>query len=99
MWLATTTGFYSAVRGRREGTVQVRARSRADLEALRRRLPGVKARIVATPQADYPFRIILHREVWRALAWRLAIDAEDYGNFKDAVAETNPARAVVYARV
>ena len=54
MWVFTTTGFVSAVY--KDGALQVRARDRRSLSALSK---DTGASIVATPLADYPYRIAI----------------------------------------
>jgi len=97
VWMMTTTGFYSVVNAGR-GNVQVRARSRDDLVALRRRF-GLAQRIKETPHADYPYRVVIPLRTWTACARKLAADVARYKNFKDAVKATDPYRADVYLRV
>ncbi len=97
----TTTGFYSVVLDRESagrGIVVVRARSRNDLERLRRRFK-IRKRVEATPLADYPYRLFLRRQAWMDIAAELAGDAVRYANFKEAVAKKDKARAETYAKV
>jgi hypothetical protein len=96
MWLATTRGFYSAVAHRDlPGHIMVRARARADLEALREllQLPdgAEHGAIVETPRADYPVRLVLTDCEWRQALVLLADDV-DYPNFKDAVKDRQGAQ-------
>ncbi len=85
MWVITTQGFYSAVAHRDEpDTVIVRARTRDDIEALRRQIPGIEPFEDAT--ADYRHRAVVGRAEWVAAVAQLA-SAIDYDNFKDEVAE------------
>ena len=91
-------GFYSVVAGQRTGTVQVRARSRADLNRLRRRF-DIGQRLISTLQADYPFRMILPVRVWQKIAAKLAADAARYKNFKNEVAKISTSRAGTYHEV
>ena len=96
MWLMTTDGFFSAVQHRDEpDTLLIRARSKGDLENLKKRLRSQDSKIFSTGSADYPFRIFLNRQEWIDY---LILAAEDltYDNFKSAVGRTNPERAYIY---
>jgi hypothetical protein len=85
MWIVSTAGIFSAVRNlRRAGTVMVRARRRQDLEGLRKRFK-LTGRVLDTPSADYPHRLVLATKTWRRIAASLADDCERYHNFKSAV--------------
>jgi hypothetical protein len=88
MWLITTTGFYSIVEkiwDRAAGTLTVRARAKADLEALRSAGLPELGDIKEDPNADYRFRAQAPRPaVIRAVAAQ--VEALDYDNFKSAVA-------------
>ena len=95
MWLFTSIGFYSIVE--RAGAICVRARSRKDIEAFRTLMPGCGA-INATRKTDYPFRVMMSKADFRQQFYRLA-ELVDYPNFKSKVAQTNPARAQLYAPV
>ena len=57
MWVFTTSGFVSAVF--KDGAIQVRARDHKSLEPLAKQ---TGAAIVATPLADYPYRIAITNE-------------------------------------
>ena len=99
MWLITTTGFYSIVEkpwDRAAGTLTVRARAKADLEALRAAgLPELGA-IKEDPDADYRFRAQAPRAaVSRAVQGQ--VEGIDYDNFKSAVGKRQgSARAHLY---
>ena len=84
MWLMTTRGFYSAVRHREDpDRVLVRARCRADIDALGDLLAGEP---ILLQDADYAWRIEATREEWqRAVA--VLVEEIDYPNFKDAVGD------------
>jgi hypothetical protein len=94
MWLFTQYGFYSVVCGRDLAgdssridpeTVMVRARSRAHLEALRKRFaPLAAAEIAETTNTDYRFRLLAPKAVWSDVVRELAAEI-DYGNFKGRV--------------
>ena len=77
MWLFARDGFVSIV-AVDKNTVQARARDRAHLEKL---FPGHE--IIATPQADYPYRVILPRSFAAAFAYE-QVENIDYSNFKSA---------------
>ncbi len=84
MWTFTPQGFYSVVAHRRDpDKLLVRARARADLEALREQIPIL--RITTDDQADYRHRAVVTRAEWVAALAQLASDI-DYDNFKSAVA-------------
>jgi len=87
MWLITTTGFYSIVEkpwDRDGGTLTVRARALADLEALRTAGLPELGEVKEDPTADYRFRAQAPRTaVTRAVAAQ--VEAIDYDNFKSAV--------------
>lgn len=83
MWLLTAQGFYSAVAHRDEpDTIIVRARTRADIEALRAQIPGLEP--IENLTADYRWRAFVTREQWRGAVASLA-EKIDYDNFKNAV--------------
>jgi hypothetical protein len=82
MWVFTTSGFVSAVY--KDGALQVRARDRKSLLALSRE---TGAEIIATPIADYPYRIAVTNEQFSNWVSAQAM-AVDYKNFKSEVADT-----------
>ena len=75
----------------------VRTRCKRDLQRLVELAPGL-IRIQHTPDADYPWRIVVSRGWWDAVAAVLQREI-DYPNFKDAVSQTNPQRAATYHEV
>jgi UDP-3-O-acyl-N-acetylglucosamine deacetylase len=82
MWVFTTTGFVSAVY--KDGALQVRARDRRSLNALSK---DTDASIVATPLADYPYRIAITNEQFSK--WLQAqVLGINYKNFKSEVADS-----------
>ena len=95
MWVMATQGFYSAVAHRAEpDRVIVRARTREDIEALRRQIPDLEP--FEDAAADYRHRAIVTRAEWVSAVAQLASEI-DYDNFKNAVAErAGGARARVY---
>ena len=82
MWVFTTSGFLSAVY--KDGALQVRARDRKSLDALAK---STGATIIATPLADYPYRIATTNEQFSKWLSQQAL-AVDYKNFKSEVADT-----------
>lgn len=103
MWIASTTGFLSAVQHRDDPRLLVvRARVKADLEPLRAfvdRAEGAPPEVLSYQFSDYPWRVIAHRALVAAFVAE-AVQAIDYGNYKDAVAERQgKPRAAVYGRV
>ena len=82
MWVFTTSGFVSAVY--KDGALQVRARERKSLEALSKE---TAATIIATPLADYPYRIAITTEQFSKWLSQQVMSV-DYKNFKSEVADT-----------
>lgn len=82
MWIFTTTGFVSAVH--KDGALQVRARDRKSLQPL---VKATTAKVVATPLADYPYRISITNEQFAGWVNQQALSI-DYKNFKSEVADT-----------
>lgn len=97
MWLMTTTGFFSTIAMSDGKRVMVRARKRADLVALLRRV-GAANRIHRTEKADYLYRVFTTIRRWMKWVAILAADI-DYPNFKDAIKAKNPERAALYGKV
>lgn len=100
MWLFIPEGFFSIVTADEFGhELQVRARSRDDLERLRQAYLPSLGELISLPGRDYPWRAFTTRQ---ALTECLAkvVDALDYGNFKDTVARRlSPTRTHTYHRV
>ncbi len=82
MWLFTTTGFISAVN--KDGGLVVRARDRQSLEPL---AELTRTKIVHTPLADYPYRLITDKEQFTKWLTN-QINVLDYQNFKSEIAHT-----------
>ena len=82
MWVFTTSGFVSAVY--KDGALQVRARDRKSLEALSKE---TAAAIIATPLADYPYRIAITNEQFSKWLSQQVMSV-DYKNFKSEIADT-----------
>jgi ADP-ribose pyrophosphatase YjhB (NUDIX family) len=101
MWLITTRGFFSIVEkpgDAAEAMLTIRARVRADLEALREVLPTLGA-ISDEGGTDYPFRARAPRQAVAAAMAEL-VGMIDYANFKNAVADRQGhARAATYGEV
>lgn len=90
MWIITQTGFLSAVQAKGDPTtLVVRARVESDLDRLRevhQAIHRVPADVVVYDVSDYPVRILTSRQVLtRFLADQ--VEALDYGNFKNRVAQ------------
>lgn len=81
MWVFTDRGFYSVVH-RDEKTFSVRARSKADLLALREFIPDLK--VIKLKGRDYQFRAYVAKADWMN-AMLAMTGGIDYGNFKSAV--------------
>lgn len=98
MWIVTTQGFLSAVAHRDEpDSVIVRARTREDIEALRRQIPDIEP--FEDAAADYRHRAVVSRAEWVSAVAQLASEIE-YDNFKSEVARCQgPERASLYGRV
>jgi hypothetical protein len=82
MWVFTTSGFVSAVY--KDGALQVRSRDRKSLEALSKE---TAAAIIATPLADYPYRIAITNEQFSKWLSQQVMSV-DYRNFKSEIADT-----------
>jgi hypothetical protein len=85
MWVFTQNGFLSAVRtSTGSGDFKVRAR---DLESLRDLAVFAEAEIIATPLADYPYRVIVSELVLGGFLMN-EIAAADYTNYKSRASVT-----------
>ena len=82
MWVFTTSGFVSAVY--KDGALQVRARDRKSLDALSKE---TNAAVIATPLADYPYRIAITNEQFSKWLSQQVM-AVNYKNFKSEIADT-----------
>jgi UDP-3-O-acyl-N-acetylglucosamine deacetylase len=82
MWVFTTSGFVSAVY--KDGALQVRSRDRKSLEALSKE---TAAAIIATPLADYPYRIAITNEQFSKWLSQQVMSV-DYKNFKSEIADS-----------
>lgn len=89
MWITTTFGFFSVVAHRDDAnTLCVRARARADLIKLIAAIGQPHPPIVHTPDADYPYRILVKRATL-AVVIAETIGAINYPNFKTACAQNH----------
>lgn len=80
MWIASSYGFFSIVL--KEGRFHLRARLRADLEALRAAAGRDSDPIEDWPTADYRYRILAPPGDYPAYI-RALMNSVDYANFKD----------------
>jgi hypothetical protein len=102
MWILCEVGCFSVVQKPADadsGSLTIRARVGADLDALRQRYLPELSPTQATPKADYEFRA---RAPQAAVSKALAAIANEigYDNFKARVAEVQgEARELVYHRV
>jgi hypothetical protein len=95
MWLFTRYGFYSIACASQPngsidpGTLMIRARLVAHLTNLQERFPALKVgEIVALPNRDYRYRLIVSKEVWADALAELGRE-QDWANFKNEVARFN----------
>ena len=82
MWLFTNTGFVSAVSIGKD--LMVRARDKESLEPIAQ---SGEVEIVATPQNDYPYRVIVTHAYFAKWVAQIASNIT-YKNFKSEVAAT-----------
>jgi hypothetical protein len=86
MWIFTETGFLSVVRKPRPGeedTLMVRARR---YDALVPLAQSSSRPIIRTPEADYPYRVIVNDAIFGS--WMAGqAEAIDYSNFKSRVSK------------
>lgn len=99
MWLITPIGFFSVVQKASDvsgGTLTIRARVRADLDALRDQFLPSLGEVNESKTNDYRFRAVAPRaEVASAMA--AMVNALDYSNFKNQVAKVQgSSRAHLY---
>jgi hypothetical protein len=84
MWVFTNKGFFSIVEDRDNADNHlVRARMKGDLERLFKAYGVTKLQVEETPDADYRFRVSLHKPVVTN-AIGVAVDEIDYDNFKNS---------------
>jgi muramidase (phage lysozyme) len=82
MWLFTNTGFVSAVSNGKD--LMVRSRDRESLEAI---AETAKTEIIATPQNDYPYRVIVTNQFFAQWISHMVMTIT-YKNFKSEVSAT-----------
>ena len=82
MWLFTNTGFVSAVSNGKD--LMVRARDRESLQPI---ADSADTEIIATPQNDYPYRVVVSHEFFANWVAHIARGIV-YKNFKSEVAAT-----------
>ena len=101
MWVISLDGFLSVVQKNRDkGTdnVEVRSRNSHDLRRFIKRM-NIRRKIIETPQADYPFRIVTTRKIWGKYLAQMA-EMISYDNFKHQIGlQDGKDRAKVYLRV
>lgn len=79
--------------------VMIRARMKADLRGLMK-ATKLRAPIIETPDADYPFRIIVRRSNLQLITHTLCSNQLlDYTNFKNCIYDQDPERANLYHEV
>lgn len=101
MWLFTTIGFFSAVEHREmRSCLLVRCRVREDAERLIDACNTRSPEVIETPDADYPYRVIVSKREFAMLIADLITDT-DYDNFKAEISCTDQgvARARLYGNV
>jgi hypothetical protein len=105
MWIASTSGFLSAVQANdNPDNLVVRSRVKADLSPLiafvtEFTMGGIVPEIITYEHSDYPWRIVAPKTVVAEFVAQQVL-AVDYGNFKGAVAaEQGKPRANVYSSV
>jgi hypothetical protein len=97
MWMFTRYGFFSVTRPTMgsgdlppAALLQVRARVRSHLEALRARFPTLAdCPLLTTSNSDYRYRLIVERNAWAKVASQLALDT-NYRNFKAECGRAGP---------
>jgi hypothetical protein len=92
VWIFTRCGFYSVACASKadgsldRGSAMIRARVVGHLKALQQRFPALaSAEVLAWEARDYPFRLIVPKELWVAVAAELAQEQE-WSNFKNEAA-------------
>jgi hypothetical protein len=100
MWIASKLGFFSIVV--KDGFFNIRARKRADLEALVLETPKIAQYEIETwSAADYRYRIRIPDDDKNfknvAEIFATFVDTIDYGNFKNEIAATPSQRDKLHA--
>jgi hypothetical protein len=102
MWIFTKLGFFSVVQkpdDHAEGTLTIRSRVRADLEALRTEYIPTLGSIIEHAGTDYRYRAKASRTDVQAAMAKIVGDIT-YSNFKNEVAkQQGKSRAATYGKV
>ena len=85
MWIFTEIGFVSAVCTER-GSSTIKVRSR-DLESLQPLIAQTGSDVIKTPNADYPYRIIISKDEFGVFLAN-SLELMEYTNFKSQVYAT-----------
>ena len=85
MWIFTDSGFVSAVCTER-GSSKIKVRSR-DLESLRPLIDQTGSDVIKTPNADYPYRVIISKDEFGVFL-AMSLELMEYTNFKSEVQAT-----------
>ncbi len=101
LWLFSTFGFFSIVQSEDPAVLIVRARAHDDLKAFLARaseaFPAFATEVhVTPPPRDYPFRAFVPREVVAEVLCDHVTEGLTYDNFKGAVGDVDPPRAMIY---
>jgi hypothetical protein len=85
VWVFTETGFLSAVCTERgSNTIKVRSR---DLESLQTLIEQTGSDVIKTPNADYPYRVIISKDEFGVFLAK-SLELMEYTNFKSQVYAT-----------
>lgn len=102
MWVFTNAGFFSVVEkpeDRDAGTLTVRSRVKADLDALREQFMPELGPTIKGVGTDYAFRAKISREAFSEGMKRVG-EAIHYDNFKNEIsAKQSHRRANIYSKV
>ncbi len=99
MWLFTNIGFFSAVQKPGTNNLTIRARVKADLDALRKKYLPELSPTTDHGGSDYPWRATVSHAAFAAALGKIVMDL-DYPNFKNEVAtRQGKARADRYHKV
>jgi len=82
VWVFTETGFLSAVCTER-GSNKIKVRSR-DLESLQTLVAQTGSDVIKTPNADYPYRVIISKDEFGVFLAK-SLELMEYTNFKSQV--------------
>ncbi len=99
MWLFTNIGFFSAVQKPGTNNLTIRARVKADLDALRKKYLPELSPSIGHGGTDYPWRATVSHAEFAAALGKIVMDL-DYPNFKNEVAaRQGKSRASRYGKV